>query len=268
MPELPEVETIVRTLTPKVVGRIIAHVQLNRQDIVAPADLELAPLLNSRTITALRRRGKRVIFQLDNGQRFYIHLGMSGRLGLHNSDAPIARHTHLILTFGTDLHLRFTDPRRFGGLFWLTESDKDEGTMGPEPLTITPAILQSQLSGSKRPTKNALMDQTVIAGLGNIYVDESLFTAGIHPLRRTDKLTSDEIRRLTQSIKQVLRRAIKHKGSTLRDYVDANGNKGRAQTLHRIYARNGKPCVTCKSEIRKIVLGGRSTCFCPKCQPR
>jgi formamidopyrimidine-DNA glycosylase len=216
----------------------------------------------------VRRRGKRIIFELDDGNRFYIHLGMSGRLSMEESSVPRRPHTHLVLHFDNDEELRFVDPRRFGGLWWLPRGAADEGAMGPEPLTLKCAQLQKLLASSKRPIKNALMDQTVIAGLGNIYVDESLFAAKIHPLRRADKLKRDEIDRLTKCIKQILRRAIKHKGSTLRDYRDANGNEGAAQKLHCIYGRAGKPCVGCKTTITRIVLGGRSTCFCSKCQRR
>jgi formamidopyrimidine-DNA glycosylase len=163
------------------------------------------------------------------------------------------------------MQLRFTDPRRFGGIWWLGLSDCDTG-MGPEPLTITSKQFAALLARTTRPIKNALLDQSLVAGLGNIYVDESLFTAGIHPLTPGNKLTPEQILRLTRAIKSVLRKAINHRGSTLRDYRDADGLEGGFQKLHRVYAREAQPCRRCKTKIERIVLGGRSTHFCPNCQ--
>jgi formamidopyrimidine-DNA glycosylase len=140
--------------------------------------------------------------------------------------------------------------------------------MGPEPLTIRPEQLARQLSRTRRAIKNALLDQNLIAGLGNIYVDESLFGAQIHPLARADRLTADQIRRLSRAIKSTLRRALRHRGSTLRDYVDAEGAAGSFQKLHRVYDREGLPCLNCGESIERIVVGARSTHFCPACQPK
>ena len=140
--------------------------------------------------------------------------------------------------------------------------------MGPEPLTMRTQDLASRLAKTKRAIKNALMDQRMVAGLGNIYVDESLHEARIHPLARADRLTEEQVSALARSIKRVLRGAIRHRGSTLRDYVDADGGKGAFQKLHGVYDRAGEPCRTCRAAIERIVLGGRSTCFCPRCQPR
>ncbi|HEY8750447.1 MAG TPA: zinc finger domain-containing protein, partial [Tepidisphaeraceae bacterium] len=162
--------------------------------------------------------------------------------------------------------LRFTDPRRFGGVWWIG-AEPDAKDMGPEPLATRPEQLRKRLARTTRAIKNALLDQSVIAGLGNIYVDESLFSSGIHPLTPADQLTREQIGRLNRAIKSTLRRALRHKGSTLRDYRDANGESGGFQILHRVYAREAKPCRTCKTPIKRIVLGGRSTHFCPKCQP-
>jgi formamidopyrimidine-DNA glycosylase len=267
VPELPEVQTIVNTLRPRLLGGRIARVQLNRQDILTPAATDLPALLAGRQISEIGRRGKRIVFTLDDGNRFYVHLGMSGRLGMHKSVEPVAPHTHLILRLhGLDDELRFVDPRRFGGLWWLGKDLPPEGTMGPEPMQTRPQQLARRLSRTTRAIKNALLDQTVIAGLGNIYVDESLFAAGIHPLAPANQLTAVQIARLNRAIKTTLRRALRHRGSTLRDYRDADGTPGGFQKLHRVYAREQKPCRTCHSPIQRIVLGGRSTHFCPKCQ--
>lgn len=267
LPELPEVQTVVNSLRPKLLGRQIMRVQLNRQDILTPAGIDLPALLASRTVLEIARRGKRIVFTLDDGNRFYVHLGMSGRLGLHKSEDSPAPHTHLTIAFkGLDNELRFIDPRRFGGVWWLGEDLPPEGNMGPEPMRTRPEQLARRLSCTTRAIKNALLDQTVIAGLGNIYVDESLFAARIHPLSPANQLTIDQISRLNRAIKATLRRALRHRGSTLRDYRDADGTPGGFQKLHRVYGREAEPCPTCRTPISRIVLGGRSTHFCPGCQ--
>jgi formamidopyrimidine-DNA glycosylase len=270
MPELPEVQTVVTTLRPRVVDRRIRKIVHVRSDMITPSGFDLAKVLRGRTVSDLTRRGKRIVFHLDDANAFFIHLGMTGRLSVENSTAEIAPHTHLIVELDgagkTREQLRFRDPRRFGEIRWLG-AVCDDGTMGPEPLTMRTSQLATKLHCTTRAVKNALMDQRVVAGLGNIYVDESLFEARIHPLAPANTLSPQRIERLSKSIKKVLRRAITHRGSTLRDYVDANGDKGTFQRLHRVYDRKGKPCATCKSPIQRIVLGGRSTHFCPRCQP-
>lgn len=268
MPELPEVQTVVDTLRPKLLGRTIARVQLNRQDIVTPPDADLIARLTGRTVIDVARRGKRIVFTLDTRERFYVHLGMTGRLAMNLFHEPALPHTHLVVALGgSSDEMRFVDPRRFGGIWWLGHDLPPEGNMGPEPMSTRPAQLGKRLARTTRAIKNALLDQTVLAGLGNIYVDESLFAAGIHPLSQADQLTPEQITRLSRSIKSTLRRAIRHRGSTLRDYRDADGAPGGFQSLHRVYNRGGKPCHVCRTPIERIVLGGRSTHFCPKCQP-
>lgn len=268
MPELPEVQTVVDSLRPKLLGRKIARVKLNRTDIVDPAEIDLPARLTGRTVSDITRRGKRIVFALDTGERFYVHLGMSGRLGMSRADDPPAAHTHLVVAFeGNSSELRFVDARRFGGIWWLGRELPPEGNMGPEPMATRAAQLGKRLARTTRAIKNALLDQTVLAGLGNIYVDESLFAAGIHPLAPANRLTAEQIGRLSRSIKSTLRRAIRHRGSTLRDYRDADGAPGAFQSRHRVYGREGKPCPNCRTAIERIVLGGRSTHFCPICQP-
>ncbi|MDB5289634.1 MAG: formamidopyrimidine-DNA glycosylase [Phycisphaerales bacterium] len=348
MPELPEVETVVTTLRPRLIGRRIASVRLARQDILTPTDIDLPALLTGRSVEQIQRRGKRIVLTLDDGNRFYIHLGMTGQLTMADPAAEVLPHTHLVVDLspgssaedagkeGTDagtrrrgdagkkqegdcksqsenhkvkiaeepaspsapkfeisnlqfaicnpppslpasprlrvpassspsLQLRFRDPRRFGGIWWLGRGDCDAG-MGPEPLTVSPRQLSKRLARTTRAIKSALLDQSVVAGLGNIYVDESLFLAGIHPLIPADKLTEAQIARLNRAIKSTLRKAIKNRGSTLRDYRDADGAIGDYQSKHKVYGREKKPCRTCRTPIERLVLGGRSTHFCPKCQ--
>jgi len=303
MPELPEVQTVVDTLRPRLLGRQILSVTTLRPDIVDPSGFDIAARLTGRYVADLTRRGKRIVFTLDDGNRLYIHLGMTGRLTIEPADAPVVKHTHLIMLLGErtegrmrndecriktqragnepitrlphssfidhrssfPLSLRFRDPRRFGGVFWLG-THSPAGDMGPEPLTMRPAELAGCLARTTRAIKNVLLDQTVIAGIGNIYADESLFLAEIHPLAPANELPDGQIKRLTRAIKLTLRRALRHRGSTLRDYVDADGVRGAYQKHHRVYDRAGEPCRSCKTPIERIVLGGRSTHFCPCCQ--
>lgn len=267
MPELPEVETVVRTLRPKLLGRKINGVDLRRPDILRPAGFDLPGELSGRVIRSIDRRGKRIIFGLDNANRFYVHLGMSGQLMVERPEVAVRNHTHLIIR--TDAgELRFRDPRRFGGVWWIGKSASHDDDIGPEPLTITPKQFAARLAKTTRAIKVALLDQKLVAGLGNIYVDESLFTAGIHPVTPSHKLTKEQIGRLNRAIKATLRRAIRLRGSTLRDYRDANGSIGDYQHRHQVYDRAGQPCHKCKKPISRIVLGGRSTHFCARCQKR
>lgn len=264
MPELPEVQTVVTTLRPKVLGRKICTLVSLRPDIVTPAGTELAVCLCGRTIRNVERRGKRIVFTLDDGNRFYIHLGMTGQVSVAKPDAPLPDHTHLELDLGGE-RLRFRDPRRFGGVWWLGRGPADDG-MGPEPLGLRPTELLRRLGRTTRAVKNALLDQRLVAGLGNIYVDEALHAASVHPLTPANLLSPGDVGRLSRAIKATLRRAIRHRGSTLRDYVDADGAAGGFQRLHRVYDREGEPCHRCRTAIERIVLGGRSTHFCPRCQ--
>jgi formamidopyrimidine-DNA glycosylase len=262
------------SLRPRVTGATLARVRVNRIDIVSPAGVDLPPLLTGRAITAVERRAKRIVFTLEGGERFYVHLGMTGQLTVEPPGAPVRPHTHMVfeLRRGTKarrhegLELRFRDPRRFGGVFWLGAESPDQG-LGPEPLTLRPGRLAKLLAATRRPIKSALLDQTMIAGIGNIYADEALFGAGIHPLRPGNSLSGEEVGRLNRAIKLVLRRAIRARGSTLRDFVDADNAPGEYRTKHLVYDREGERCRRCrKHAIERIVLTGRSTCFCPRCQ--
>ena len=265
MPELPEVQTVVTTLQPRVVGKLIRHVVLRRGDIVTPAGTDLVKLLCGRRLLEISRRGKRIVFMLDDGNRFYIHLGMSGRITVEPPDADVMPHTHFELHFNRTC-VGFRDPRRFGGVWWLGRDSLPDAGMGPEPLGLRTPVLFRKLRATKRAIKSALLDQKLIAGLGNIYVDEALHDAGIHPSTPANELSISDVTKLNRSIKAVLRRAIRHRGSTLRDYRDADGAAGEFQKLHRVYDRAGEACRKCRTVIERIVLGGRSTHFCPICQ--
>lgn len=272
MPELPEVETIVRTLRPRAEGSRIVSANLLRADIVEPPGTDLGQMLSGHRIGAIDRRGKRIIVTLEPAGQVVIQLGMTGRLTLHELGATPRPHTHLILQLTPakpgeeQFEIHFSDPRRFGRVRWLGNGEAADAGLGPEPLTISQATLARALAGTRRPIKAALLDQQLIAGLGNIYVDESLFRARIHPLTPANALSSDQARALRSAIISTLRKAINHRGSTLRDYVDAAGDKGGFQKLHNVYGRSSQPCIACRSTIQRIVLSGRSTCFCPQCQ--
>ncbi len=263
MPELPEVQTVVDSVRPKIVGRRLVGITLHRDDFATPAGFNWLGLAGVR-IADVRRRAKRIVFVLDDDRRFFAHLGMSGRMTFCDAATPLVKHTHVVFAFEHG-ELRQSDPRRFGGLHWLGD-DLGEANLGPEPFDLTPQRLGERLSKTARPIKSALLDQAVIAGLGNIYVDEALHAAGVHPLAVSRDVPIASVRRLNRSIKSILRRAIKFKGSTLRDYVDADGRPGGFRLQHRVYDRAGTPCRRCRTPIARIVLSSRSTHFCPTCQ--
>ncbi len=267
MPELPEVQTVVDTLRTAVIGRRVIAIDARRPDVIVPVAADLTRGTLGRTVADLTRRAKRIVFRLDDGNRFYVHLGMTGRLTLDPAGGPYLPHTHVVWTLDDGQQFRFRDPRRFGGVWWMGSTAGDEANLGPEPLTLPAKLLARQLARTTRAIKVALLDQRVVAGLGNIYVDESLHRAGIHPLTRARDLPIDGVATLNRAIKHTLRRAIRFKGSTLRDYRDANGNAGGFQLLHAVYDRADKPCRACRTPIVRIVLGGRSTHYCPLCQP-
>ncbi len=263
MPELPEVQTIVNDLQP-LAGATIQRAALLRNDILTPADCDFCRRVRQQRILAIFRRAKRIVFALEDGNYFYIHLGMTGRLSLCRAHAPLHKHTHLVFDFGPR-QLHFTDPRRFGGVFWLADQ-LDESALGPEPLLITPRQLAQRLAGTRRCIKAALLDQKLIAGLGNIYVDESLHAAKIAPHTPAALLRPQQVGLLCRSIKTILRRALNHRGSTFSDYRGGNGSPGEFQRFHRVYGRGGLPCHRCGGLLVKITLAGRGTHYCPQCQ--
>jgi formamidopyrimidine-DNA glycosylase len=272
MPELPEVQTVVDRLGPVVAGCRIARVEVLRSDVVCTgriernragmerADTDLEGLIRGKVVERVRRRAKRIVFDLRDGVGFYVHLGMTGDLEVGGGER--ASHTHVVWHLegeGGARELRFSDARRFGRIVIRTAESEDD--LGPEPLEMGAGDLAARLAGARRPIKSALMDQGVIAGLGNIYVDESLFAAGIHPLSEAGKLDGARVAELMRAIRRILRAAIKARGSTLRDY-----RGGEYQGRHRVYGREGEGCRRCRGRIERVVLGGRSTHFCPECQ--
>jgi len=275
MPELPEVETVLRRLRPRLRGRRIEGVEFRRGSRVlrdtVPAP-KLAGHLRGARVEEVRRRGKYLILDLDCGHGLVIHLGMTGRLADHAAGHEHA-HVHARFRFeGFDL--LFTDARTFGRIVLLPEGRVEAlpglAGLGPEPLgaEFTAAYLGGVFQGRKAPVKALLLDQRVAAGMGNIYADEALFRAGIHPLRRAGSLHAAELQRLRQAIRAVLREAIRARGTTIMNYEWASGKEGSFQTRLRVYGRAGEPCRKCGATIVLTRTAGRSACFCPNCQPR
>lgn len=277
MPELPEVETVRRTLEPLLVGRRVVRVNLRRADIVE-GDRSASALLEGATIRSLVRRGKQLAIVAAEGGRkpsaervLVVHLGMTGQLVHHGTRDvdPSTTHVHALWTMEGGGALTFRDPRRFGGLWPL----KDEGALrerwaglGPDGLEVSADGLVERAGGSRRAIKAALLDQGVVAGVGNIYADESLFRAGIRPSRACHRIRAAEWERLAGSIREVLDAAILAGGSTVRDYVGGTGRVGTAQQSHLVYGRAGGACFTCGGVLRSTVLAQRTTVWCPTCQ--
>jgi formamidopyrimidine-DNA glycosylase len=277
MPELPEVETVARGVDARVRGDRIAEAWFSSypQTFKTPQQAQ-ARGLEGRTILEVHRTGKHLVYELSSYQvtgeakadaQWIVHLGMTGRLLVTTPDAPSAPHTHARLRLESGLEIRFVDPRRFGRLEFR-ELKKGNGfeAQGSEPLTIASEPFAALFHGRKLAIKAALLNQTLLSGVGNIYADESLFRAGIRPRRAAGRLTRAELERLRVELKAVLEDAIRRGGSSVSDYVDAEGVRGFFQLEHRVYQRTGEPCLVCGEPIRRIVVAGRSTHYCPRCQ--
>jgi len=271
MPELPEVETIRLTLTPGVVGRTITGVTLDLPKMLqnlSPEDFNAA-VMNQR-VAAIDRRGKYLLFRLSGETTLAFHLRMTGQLTVETANQPATKATYLKLTLDDGRELRFRDQRKFGKVFLFPTGKIPAalGKLGPEPLTpeFTLTVFQRCLSGRKLAIKKALLNQEIIAGIGNIYADEALFVAGILPLRSLESLNEGEVAKLYEAIRKVLREGIKFRGTTKRDYRDGAGNPGSYQDHLRVYGRKGLPCPVCRTPIVRISLGGRGAHFCPICQ--
>ncbi|MEO8127341.1 MAG: bifunctional DNA-formamidopyrimidine glycosylase/DNA-(apurinic or apyrimidinic site) lyase [Bryobacteraceae bacterium] len=261
MPELPEVETIVSALAPRLTGRVLISAEF-LSSLVLRHCIEGDPQdLVRQSITQLERRGKFILIHLER-HVLVIHLGMTGKLLL---DAERTPYTRAIFGFdgGT---LFYEDIRQFGSIEWSSVVPQRIERLGPEPFDITPAEFFQAMRARRTPVKSLLLNQQTLRGLGNIYVDESLWRAGIHPRRLAGKLSITRATRLLGEIQNVLHEAIHHRGSSISDYVDADGRKGGFQLQHRVYGREGKPCANCGTPIRRIVVGQRGTHYCPKCQ--
>jgi formamidopyrimidine-DNA glycosylase len=259
VPELPEVETVVRTVTAHLTGRTILSAEFTSRHVTPGNRATLSQRLKGRRIESVRRRGKFIVVTLDQGA-FSIHLGMTGSLLVAGKRAE---HTHAVFTLDDGL-LFYNDPRQFGKIEW---SLRRVERLGPEPLDISLEDFRAQLRRKAR-IKPLLLNQSFLAGIGNIYADESLFAAGIHPLTSAAKLSAPRAAKLHQAIREILTAAIEAGGSSISDYVDAEGHKGWFQVSHRVYGREGEPCVNCGTPIKRIVVAQRSSHFCPKCQRR
>lgn len=275
MPELPEVETVVRGLRGHIEGRRIADCRYASPWMVQCDEGDFAERLRGRKLVRLDRHGKWMFFRLCSHDTLAIHLGMTGRLGLASAKEVPRPHTHLRLALGSGKQeLRFSDPRRFGELVLCRPTTAEERfgprRLGPEATTIRLSALVGVFSKTIRSAKAVLLDQRSIAGIGNIYADEILFAAAIHPSRHGCDLSYEEIQRIGRAIRNVLRRAIRAGGSTIRDYVNAEGQNGWFQLRHNVYGRAGQPCRRCHAPIvvDRSILTGRATHFCPICQPR
>jgi formamidopyrimidine-DNA glycosylase len=268
MPELPEVEVTRRGIAPHLAGRVISGVAVREPRLRWPVPKEVHALAGRR-VAAVRRRGKYLLLDCGDGH-LIVHLGMSGSLRVLPRDAPAQKHDHFDLVLGDRL-LRLRDPRRFGAVLW-TSADIDShpllAHLGIEPLTraLHPARLHAITRGRRAPIKQFLMDGRRIVGVGNIYASESLFRARISPRRPANRLSLAECARLSREIKRTLQEAIRAGGSSLRDFVGADGNAGYFQQRYWVYERAGEKCRRCGSPIRKITQGQRSTYFCPRCQ--
>ena len=263
MPELPEVETVARSLAP-LIGRRILTAQFRGLRVLRGADPEtMAACLRGRRITGVERYGKFILVALGGGGYLVIHLGMTGRLLL---GGPAGKHTHAILTLDRGAVLLYDDSRQFGLLEYSREFPERFKKLGPEPLEVTVEEFRAALRRRKTRIKALLLNQGFLRGLGNIYADESLFRAGIRPRRQAASLSREELRRLHGQIRKVLREAITAGGSSISDYFDVAGEPGLFQTRHRVYGRTGEPCLTCGSPIQRVVVAGRSTHYCARCQ--
>jgi len=273
MPELPEVETIARGLDKRVRGDVIDSVWLggHREPLKSTAS-EISAALTGTRITQVRRVGKHIVLDLSpkssrngkNARQWIVHLGMTGRMVVASPGEEVPKHTHAIASLASGRELRFVDPRRFGRLSVAVEQPFI-GT-GAEPLTINSDGFAKLFRGRKTSIKAALLNQKLLQGVGNIYADESLFRAKIRPRRQAGRLNRVELDRLHAALKEVLHEAIKRGGSSVSDYVDADGREGFFQLQHRVYLRTGEPCLVCGTPIKRIVIGGRGTHYCPKCQ--
>ena len=270
VPELPEVETIAASLRPKIVGRRIAEVRLLLPKLLRgdPAGLRM---FRGRRIEDVRRRGKMLLVSGEGGVHLLFHLKMTGQFHWAAPRTPVDAHTRLRMAFrGGGPELRFRDIRKFAVLRILATDRPLESEalriLGPEPLETGPAEFGRLLRKRKGRLKSLLLNQAFLAGIGNIYADEILFDAGLHPLRPAGSLTAAETRRLAASVRKILEAAVAAGGSSIRDYKDADGLDGLFQHAHRVYGRKGEPCLRCGEAVRRRVIGGRSSFYCPRCQ--
>ncbi len=298
MPELPEVETIARGLDKRIAGDTIESVWLgSKPEPLKSSPAEIAAVLEHSRIARVRRVGKHIVFDLESGERgprlaskrrtrtwgtsaesatkeptraqWIVHLGMTGQLLIASPESEMLKHTHAVLKLASGREVRFVDPRRFGRLAVMrmgAQNGSGFAAPGDEPLESQIDRFITLFRHRKTPIKSALLNQKLLSGVGNIYADESLFRGGVRPRRRASSLTHSELQKLHAGLLQVLRQAIKLGGSSVSDYVDAEGREGFFQLKHRVYGREGKPCLVCRTPIKRVIIAGRSSHYCPHCQ--
>ena len=270
MPELPEVETTCRGIAPHVTGKKIRSIEVRQPQLRWPVSAELGSLLSGRKFDSVTRRGKYLLLSSGAGT-LMIHLGMSGSLRIVSAKQPASFHDHVDIIFSNGKALRYTDPRRFGCMLWV---DGDPGehkllrSLGPEPLSegFDDDFLWRLSRKRKVPVKAFIMDSKVVVGVGNIYANEALFLAGINPVRSAGRISRTRYRALGEAIRRVLARAIEAGGTTLRDFTDSEGQPGYFKQSLNVYGRAGQPCTSCKTPLKEIRMGGRSTVYCVNCQ--
>ena len=270
MPELPEVETTRRGIAPHLVGQTITGIAIHQRQLRWPISADLEAGLTGQKVTAVKRRAKYLLLTTGHGTAL-MHLGMSGSLRIVSNNLPLKKHDHVDMQLSNGQCLRYHDPRRFGALLWLTEAPEQHELLrhlGPEPLSdeFDAEYLHARAQGRRTPVKTFIMDGRIVVGVGNIYASEALFMAGIRPTRAAGKISLKRYAKLVETIKQVLSEAITQGGTTLRDFVNSDGEPGYFRQYLRVYERKGESCRECSAEIRAIRLGQRSTYYCPKCQ--
>ena len=271
MPELPEVETVVRSLRRILINQTITKVQIKPTAFVIPGRAAFSSLIKDASFKAVRRRGKNILIDLSNDYTLWVHLKMTGHFYYLPPEEPVGRHDHVVFHLsGNDHLLRFNDYRRFGRLRLFPSDDimqqKGLAELGPEPLEISPDDFARLLKSRRRMIKPALMDQSLIAGLGNIYADETLFLSRLHPQRLTDSISPKKLRELHGNIQAILKKAIRHMGTSVDSFAGVNGRPGGFQKYLQVYGRENQPCVRCGRLIIRKKIAGRSAHFCPACQ--
>lgn len=266
MPELPEVETVVRSLRPFITGRKIVNAEFTGLRVLIGSARKTAAALAGRKISGVERYGKFIAIRLEHdsqaGGYLVVHLGMTGRLLI---DGELSKWTHAIFTLDRGV-LLYEDPRQFGRIEYGDELPARVAALGPEPLAIGLDEFTQRVKARKSPVKAVLLNQAVVRGVGNIYADEALFRAGVHPKRIAASLGNSRAERVYRAMREVLTEAIESRGSSVSNYVDAEGCQGSFQTEHRVYQRTGQPCVSCGAPIRRMLVAQRGTHYCPKCQ--
>ena len=270
MPELPEVETVKNELMPHIIGRKLTGVTLLWEGIVRqPSVADFRSRLTGQKVTGLARYGKYLVFSLTGDDLLIIHMKMSGSLLIGQDSSEPPKYTRAIIHLDKGNSIFFRDPRKFGAMWLVKDKNSIVGRLGPEPLEddFTPQVLAQRLKNRTAPIKALLCDQSVIAGIGNMYADEALFAAGIHPLRPGGSLSQDEIERLHTAIRQVLRSAIDNKGASIVNYYRPGGETGTAHSQFKVAHRLNQDCPDCGTPLRRITVRNRGTYFCPECQP-